>query len=221
MSVTHRKHLIKQTSLNFARCMWIKTEFTNVVYNISILLNLPHRGNYKASVWLKVVTKNQNHILTSCFIPQAVYFTTTNMCRSKREQSKKINILSQINWQKQNFNAFNSVSKINERINCKLLLLSLAYSSQHHTTFLSVSCLFSLSQHLFINCCHHCLTTLSLSLKITNCPFRFDSPHICNQLSVSFRQSASHSPHFTHGCSLSLSFLPSLILSLFHSRLKT
>ena len=72
----------------------------------------------------------------------------------------------------------------------------------------------------------------SSSLKITNRWFRFASPHLWNQLSVSFRQSinqsASHSPHFTHGSSSSCScrptsssFLPSLTPSLFHSRLKT
>ena len=66
----------------------------------------------------------------------------------------------------------------------------------------------------------------SSSLKITNRLFRFISPYLWNQLPVSFRQSSnqspSHSPHFTHGSSCtSSSFLPSLIHSLFHSRLKT
>ena len=66
----------------------------------------------------------------------------------------------------------------------------------------------------------------SASLKITNRSFRFVSPHLCNQLPVSFRQSTnqspSHSPHFTHGGSCtSSSFLPSSTPSLFHSQLKT
>jgi len=49
------------------------------------------------------------------------------------------------------------------------------------------------------------------AVKITNRSFRFASPHLWNQLPVSFRQSPSHSPHFTHGSSCtSSSFLPSL-----------
>jgi len=65
----------------------------------------------------------------------------------------------------------------------------------------------------------------SSSLKITNRWFRFASPHLWNQLPVSFRQSTnqspSHSPHFIHSSSCtSSSFLPSLT-PLFHSRLKT
>jgi len=45
----------------------------------------------------------------------------------------------------------------------------------------------------------------SSSLKITNRSFRFASPHLWNQLPVSFRQSTnqspSHSPSFIHGSS--------------------
>jgi len=60
----------------------------------------------------------------------------------------------------------------------------------------------------------------SSSLKITNRSFRFASPHLWNQLPVSFRQSTnqspSHSPYFTHGSSCtSSSFSPSLTPSLF------
>jgi len=55
---------------------------------------------------------------------------------------------------------------------------------------------------------------------------RFASPHLWNQLPVSFRQSTnqspSHSTHFIHGslCTSS-SFLPSLTPTLFHYRFKT
>jgi len=75
------------------------------------------------------------------------------------------------------------------------------------------------------NTCSYSSVTISrssssFSLKITNRSFYFASPHLWNQLPVSFRQSPSHSPHFTHGSSCHHHYIP-FLTPLFHCRLKT
>ena len=70
--------------------------------------------------------------------------------------------------------------------------------------------------------------SVSSSLQITNCSFRYASPHLWNQLPSSFRQphsvhSLPGSPHPAHITSSQSppSFSPSITPSTFHSRLKT
>ena len=65
----------------------------------------------------------------------------------------------------------------------------------------------------------------SSSLRITNCSFRYASPHLWNQLPVSFRHTCTKHP--ADDVTLSNSpptcspLSPSIMHSLFHSRLKT
>ena len=65
------------------------------------------------------------------------------------------------------------------------------------------------------------------SLKITNRSFRYASPHLWNQLPVSFRQPCTKHPADDDDVTLSNSpptyspLSPSITHSLFHSRLKT
>ena len=71
----------------------------------------------------------------------------------------------------------------------------------------------------------HAITLLYASLRITNRSFRYTSPHLCNQLPVSFRQPCTKHP--ADDVTLSNSpptcspLSPSVTHSLFHSRLKT
>ena len=65
----------------------------------------------------------------------------------------------------------------------------------------------------------------SSSLKITNRSFRYASPHLWNQLPVSFRQPCTKHPAddvtLSNSPSIFSPLSPSITHSLFHSRLKT
>jgi len=94
--------------------------------------------------------------------------------------------------------------KINERIDYKLLSLTYKVLTTTEPSYLKSLFQFNSLETLvpsllspFLD--HH------LFFKITNRSFRYASPHLWNQLPVSFRQSLnqspSHSPHFIHGSS--------------------
>ena len=117
--------------------------------------------------------------------------------------------------------------KINERIEYKLL--SLTYRGLKLLPLLNLLiCLISVQPPRATR--SSSVVTLSRpptssSLKITNRSFRYASPHLWNQLPVSFRQSCTKHP--ADDVTLSNSpptyspLSPSIIHSLFHSRLKT
>ena len=75
--------------------------------------------------------------------------------------------------------------------------------------------------------CHelHAISATSSSLKITNRSFRYASPHLWNQLPVSFRQPCTKHPAddviLSNSPSTYSPLSPSITHSLFHSRLKT
>ena len=115
--------------------------------------------------------------------------------------------------------------KSTNALNINFFLLPI--NSYHCSTYLSAQpdlCSAPSCYSLLI-CCHPFSTTYISSLRISNRSFRYASPHLWNQLSVSFRQPCTNHPagDITHSnspptCS---PLSPSITHSLFHSRLKT
>ena len=116
--------------------------------------------------------------------------------------------------------------KINERINYKLLSLTYKVLTTTEPSYLyKLISVGSAPRNTRSSSSVTISRPSSSSLKISNGLFRFASPHLWNQLPVSFRQSTnqspSHSLHFTRDSSgISSSFLTSLAPSLSYSPLK-
>ena len=97
--------------------------------------------------------------------------------------------------------------KINERIEYKLLSLTYKAPTTAHPTICTAWSLFNPSLYSLLICRHPVSTTYIFS-KITNRSFRYASPHLWNQLPVSFRQpcinhcwwchTIIHLPHARH-----------------------
>ena len=84
---------------------------------------------------------------------------------------------------------------------------------------------FAPSCYSLLICYHPFSTTYIFSLRITNRSFRYASPHLWNQLPVSFRQPCTKHPAddvtLSHSPPTYSPLSPSITHSLFHSRLKT
>jgi len=116
--------------------------------------------------------------------------------------------------------------KINERIEYKLLVLTYKALTTAQPTYLHS--LISVQPPRATRCSSVVTFSrppTSFSLRITNRSFRYASPHLWNQLPVSFRQPCIKHPAddvtLSNSSPTCSPFSPSVTHSLYHSRLKT